>query len=302
VGNLGQPNQVYANTGSSLALAWPSPETDNTQSVAWGDWDGDGDLDLAVGNLGQPNRVYANSGGSLALAWPSPETDNTESVAWGDWDGDGDLDLVVGNSRRTVTFIVRHPSQPQVSAPEFNTPFTIAGAGGTGWDAHSSDNSAVVTIGVPDLVVVDFTFEPNSLRANVPVTFTVVLRNQGTGRALNPDLQGRPAGSTVDIFIAPVPSYPWERYSEKDMWAYDRPLPPGEQETLVIKHFGSTGEPITFTEQEIGEIQAFCVRADSHHLYPYGLVPESDEWNNVECIDPWSYYIYLPMALKRSDR
>ena len=69
--------------------------------MAWGDWDGDGDLDLAAGNDNSATRVYSNDGlgqpGSLTAAWASADTDNTFSVAWGDWDGDGDLDLAAGN-------------------------------------------------------------------------------------------------------------------------------------------------------------------------------------------------------------
>ncbi len=76
-----------------------SVESDDTSSVAWGDYDGDGDLDLAAGNAGQPNRLYRNDGSVLTASavWSSAESDYTYSVAWGDYDGDGDLDLAVGN-------------------------------------------------------------------------------------------------------------------------------------------------------------------------------------------------------------
>lgn len=91
-----QPNRIYENVGGDLALAWTSEETDNTMSVAWGDWDGDGDPDLVVGNWDDPDRVYENIGGDLVLAWSSPEIVSTHSIDWGDWDEDGDLDLATG--------------------------------------------------------------------------------------------------------------------------------------------------------------------------------------------------------------
>ena len=100
-GNWGLANRVYENDGlgqsSSLTRVWASADSDTTASVAWGDWDGDGDLDLAAGNRGEANRVYENTGGALASVWTSTDTIATRSVAWGDWDGDGDLDLAAGN-------------------------------------------------------------------------------------------------------------------------------------------------------------------------------------------------------------
>ena len=92
--------QLYRNDEGKLVLAWTAAEVGATEcdDLDWGDFDGDGDPDLAVGNDGgHPTRVYENKDGQLSLAWTSPDTDRTCGVDWGDWDGDGDLDLAVAN-------------------------------------------------------------------------------------------------------------------------------------------------------------------------------------------------------------
>jgi hypothetical protein len=69
-----------------------------TESLAWGDYDGDGDEDLYL-TVDGPNRLFRNEGGGRF-------TDVTEEAgvgnsgfgvgtAFGDLDNDGDLDLVV---------------------------------------------------------------------------------------------------------------------------------------------------------------------------------------------------------------
>ncbi|MCK4316639.1 MAG: DUF11 domain-containing protein, partial [Anaerolineae bacterium] len=190
-------------------------------------------------------------------------------------------------------FVVRYPDQPQIGAAEFNTPFVISESGSRG-DANQANNTTWVYIGVPDLIVTDFTVEPFPLQADVPVTFTIVLENQGTGMAWNPDNE---TGFFVDVFIAPVVSYPFVRWS--DIFTSADSLAPGHQHTLVITHSG-------FSEQEIREeIEGFYVKVDNYAdpIYDeegriigwtrlYGIVPEHNEMNNL--FNPWSYYAYLP--------
>ena len=73
---------------------------DWTQSVAWGDADGDGDLDLATGNYYSADKVYWNINGVVTTTnpWNSGDASQTTSVAWGDANGDGHLDLAVGKA------------------------------------------------------------------------------------------------------------------------------------------------------------------------------------------------------------
>lgn len=77
-----------------------------TTSLALGDLDSDGDLDIVVGNCHEPNLLYRNDGAAgfaqpeiIPPAEPELGPDETAAIALGDVDGDDDLDLVVGNYR-----------------------------------------------------------------------------------------------------------------------------------------------------------------------------------------------------------
>ena len=77
--------------------AWTSAEADRSFAIDWGDWDDDGDLDLAVANFGEANEILENEIGSLTAGRVLAGSGESTSFHWGDWDGDGDLDLAVAN-------------------------------------------------------------------------------------------------------------------------------------------------------------------------------------------------------------
>ena len=81
-------------------------EAEPTQTAAWADYDGDGDLDLYIGNEAQPprlapSRLYRNDGrGSFEDVTEPAGVANlrfAKAVTWGDYDDDGDPDLYVSN-------------------------------------------------------------------------------------------------------------------------------------------------------------------------------------------------------------
>lgn len=114
-GNLGASSRIYRNEGTKESPYFPNSKPfgnifPNPKSrigdcldgffstVALGDLNRDGNLDIVQGNNGQ-SFVYLNDGkGDFATKGiPFGSTNATYSVALGDLDNDGDLDIVQGN-------------------------------------------------------------------------------------------------------------------------------------------------------------------------------------------------------------
>jgi hypothetical protein len=109
-------------TGNLSFLNPSNPATGNhPSSLAVGDFNGDGNLDLAVTNQ-QDNTVtilLGNGDGTFTSAPVNPATGNgSASIAAGDFNGDGNLDLAVANQQdNTVTILLGNGNGTFTAAP-----------------------------------------------------------------------------------------------------------------------------------------------------------------------------------------
>ncbi len=98
---------TFTDVTRQAGLAMPAAPT---QTAAWGDFDGDGDLDLYVGNESRPSdasggdypsQLFRNEGDGrfvdVAVAAGVTNDRYAKGVTVGDYDNDGDLDLFVSN-------------------------------------------------------------------------------------------------------------------------------------------------------------------------------------------------------------
>lgn len=92
---LVEPNQAFRNTGSAMTTmpSWGLNDLAGGRGTVMADFDGDGDLDVAINNLDEPSRLFENqlcsgTGVTVELRWPNSQNINalgaTISLATGD--------------------------------------------------------------------------------------------------------------------------------------------------------------------------------------------------------------------------
>lgn len=91
--------RIYRNDGGTFVDAGATLHPVMDGAVAWGDYDNDGDVDLALTGSSREqdhfSEIYQNDGGTFSAISPNIANVSQSSVAWADYDNDGDLDLLL---------------------------------------------------------------------------------------------------------------------------------------------------------------------------------------------------------------
>jgi hypothetical protein len=141
--------KVYRNEGASAFVDIEAPlQPTYNGSVAWGDYDNDGDLDILItgwscaGGLSNNSLVYRNDGnGAFVDVEAGLTAVNRSSGAWGDYDNDGNLDILLagyGSPERQAA-IFRNTGAGAFT--DIGAPIEVVGDASVAWGDYDNDGS-----------------------------------------------------------------------------------------------------------------------------------------------------------------
>jgi len=124
-------SKVYRNDAGSFTDINAGLRGLSAGSAVWGDYDNDGDLDIALSGTWQSfeyeSKVYRNDGGTFVDISADLAGVFRSSIAWGDYDADGDLDILLSgrpNTFETYSRVYRNNIGTANTAPTAPTALT----------------------------------------------------------------------------------------------------------------------------------------------------------------------------------
>lgn len=129
--------RVFQNLGRGILTNAELKLPNELGAIAWGDYDNDGDLDLAAAGVG---KVYRNDGaGVFAETETSLEAISNGSIAWGDFDNDGWQELLLCGARSFVRFTLLYRNNGEGGFAPVATQIPGVTTGQAAWGDYDND-------------------------------------------------------------------------------------------------------------------------------------------------------------------
>jgi hypothetical protein len=213
-----QISEIYKNNGDDTFTSINAGLTGvYYSSVAWGDFDNDGDLDvLFTGSTwtSSTSEIYINNGNDTFInvntaglqgAWAS-------SAAWGDYDNDGDLDVLLAGTG-SVYFSRIYKNNGDATFTDINAGLPPVFDGSVAWADFDNDGDLDVLLtgkGINELrtrIYVNNSTQSNNLPSPPSNLSAVVNGNEVTlSWPASTDTETPSSGLSYNVFIKEAPS------------------------------------------------------------------------------------------------
>jgi len=187
-GTTNPVTKLYRNDGGNFTDTNANLANLGDSDATWGDYDGDGDLDLAISGSDGTNQVtklYRNDGGNFTDTNATlPQLDNS-AIAWGDYDNDGDLDLLLTGTDGTNRVSAVYQNNDG-NFTDINAGLATVDKGDVAWGDYDNDG---------DLDILLTGQQANSSFFSSSNIATIYENNDGNFTAINAGLTGVQLGS-----------------------------------------------------------------------------------------------------------
>ena len=133
--------KVYRNDAGTFTDINAGLSDVRLSSVAWGDYDNDGDLDILLTGAGSSRvaKVYRNDDGTFSDISAGLTPVQQSDVAWGDYDNDGDLDILLTGLDSGNNYVAKVYRNDAGTFSDISAGLTGVRASSVAWGDYDND-------------------------------------------------------------------------------------------------------------------------------------------------------------------
>jgi len=252
----------------------------DSRSIAWGDYDNDGFIDIFIANESGVNYLYHNEQDSTfsRISAGDITSDNFSSAgcAWTDFDLDGDLDLFVANQGNQKNNLYRNDGQGVFTSQTGSVLANDNGNSiGCSWGDYNND-------GYPDLFVANYSNQNNFLyENNGDGTFTKITAGdivQDNGNTFGSSWSDYDNDGYLDLFASNLNNQNNFLYHNNGNGSFTK-----VDNDIVVTSLGQSEGAAWADYDNDGDLDLFVVNFEGQNNFLFNNDGNGNNWINIKC-------------------